>query len=126
MNAEFTQGFARIREELKARITQKVRAASVVMTEEDIDTIQNVIIWMTIDAALQEMLLVTALDPAAWERLKPDLPKIQQVFRDELAFSRTALAELREDTIQRGLEERAPRDAQLRQRTRGRHDEPEQ
>jgi hypothetical protein len=110
MNAEFTLGFARIREELKARITQKVRAASVVMTEEDIDTIQNVIIWMTIDAALQEMLLVTALDPAAWERLKPDLPKIQQVFRDELEFSRTALARLREATIQRRLEDGTARD----------------
>jgi hypothetical protein len=125
MNAEFTQAFARIREELKARITQKVRAASVVMPEEDIDKIQNVIVWMTIDAALQEMLLVTALDPATWESLKHDLPKIQQVFRDELAFSRTALAGLREETIQRGLEEKAAREAQRRQCKQWRHDGPE-
>ena len=105
MNADFTQAFARIRDELKARITHKVRAASLVMAEEEIDKIQNVIVWMTIDAALQEMLLVTALDPAAWESFKHDLPKIQQVFREELEFSRTALARLREETIQRDLED---------------------
>lgn len=104
MDADFTQAFARIRDELRARITGKLRATSLVMTEADIDTIQNVIVWMTIDAALQEMLLVTALDPAAWESLEPDLPKIRQVFRDELEFSRTALARLREDAIQRRLE----------------------
>jgi hypothetical protein len=95
------------------------------MTEEDIDKIQNVIVWMTIDAALQEMLLITPLDPAAWERLKHDLPKIQQVFHDELEFSRTALAGLREDTVQRDLEERAAREEPLRPRKRWRHDEPE-
>jgi hypothetical protein len=125
MNADFTQAFARIRDELKARITHKLRAASLVMTEEDIDQIQNVIVWMTIDTALQEMLLVTALDAPAWESLKHDLPKIHQVFRDELEFSRTALAGLREDTVQRGLEERAARDEPLRQLKRWRHDEPE-
>jgi hypothetical protein len=105
MSADFAQAFARIRDELKARITHKVRAASLVMTEEDIDQIQNVIVWMTIDAALQEMLLVTVLEPAAWESLKHDLPKIQQVFRDELEYSRTALAGLRAETIQRGFED---------------------
>jgi hypothetical protein len=104
MDAEFTQALSHIRDELRARITRKLRATSVVMTKEDIDKIQNVIVWMTIDAALQEMLLVTALDPSAWERLEHDLPKIQQVFREELEFSRTALARLREATIQRRLE----------------------
>jgi hypothetical protein len=111
MNADFAQSFAHIRNELKARITHKLRATTLVMTEEDIDRIQNVIVWMTIDAALQEMLLVTALDPATWENLKHDLPKIQQVFRDELEFSRTALARLREQTIQRSLEDGTARDA---------------
>jgi hypothetical protein len=110
MNADFTQAFVRIRDELKARITHKLRAASLVMTEEEIDKVQNVIVWMTIDPALQEMLLVTALEPAVWENLKHDLPKIQQVFHDELAFSRTALAQLREQTIQRGLEDGAARE----------------
>jgi hypothetical protein len=103
MNADFTQAFVDIRDELRARITHKLRTTSLVMTEEDIDKIQNVIVWMTIDAELQEMLLVTALDPAVWESLKHDLPKIQQVFRDELEFSRTALASLREATVQRRL-----------------------
>jgi hypothetical protein len=110
MDADFTQAFAHIRDELRSRIIHKLRATSLVMTEEDIDKIQNVIVWMTIDAALQEMLLVTALDPSAWERLEPDLPKIRQVFREELEFSRTALVRLREATIQRRLEDGTARD----------------
>ena len=105
MHADFTQAFARICDELKARITHKVRAASLVMTEEDIDKIQNVIIWMTIDAALQEMLLVTVLDPTDWKRLEPDLPKITQVFREELAFARAALMRLKDETVKRRLAE---------------------
>jgi hypothetical protein len=126
MNADFAKAFARIRDELKARITHKLRAASLVMTEEEIDKIQNVIVWMTIDPALQEMLLVTALEPATWERLQPDLPRITQVFREELDFSRTALARLREDTIQRGLEDVAASEEQRRQRNRWRHDAQEE
>ena len=126
MNADFTQAFARIRAELKARITHKLRAASLVMTEEEIDKIQNGIVWMTIDPALQEMLLVTALEPATWERLQPDLPRITQVFREELDFSRTALARLREDTIQRRLEDVAASEEQRRQRNRWRHDAQEE
>ena len=110
MDADFTQAFAHICDELRARITRKLRTTSLVMTEEDIDKIQNVIVWMTIDAALQEMLLVTALDPAAWESLEPDLPKIRRVFREELEFSRTALARLREATIQRRLEDGTARE----------------
>ncbi|HXH10013.1 MAG TPA: hypothetical protein VNP04_09675 [Alphaproteobacteria bacterium] len=122
MNADFTKAFTRIRDELKARITHKLRAASLVMTEEEVDKVQNVIIWMTIDPALQEMLLVTALDPATWERFKPDLPRIKQVFREELEFSRTELARLREETIQGRLHDIAPSEEQLRQRQQWRHD----
>ena len=99
MNADFAKAFARIRDELKARITHKLRTASLVMTDEEIAQVQNVIVWMTIDPALQELLLVTALDAATWERLEPDLPRIKQVFREELEFSRTELARLREDTV---------------------------
>jgi hypothetical protein len=110
MDAEFRQAFAHIRDELRRRITHKLRATSLAMSDEDIDKIQNLIVWMTIDAALQEMLLVSALDPAAWESLEPDLPKIRQVFRDEPEFSRTALARLREATIQRRLEDGTARD----------------
>jgi hypothetical protein len=125
VNADFTKAFARIRDELKARITRKLRAASLVTTEEEIDRVQNVIIWMTIDSALQEMLLVTALDPAPWERFKADLPRIKQVFREELEFSRTELARLREETIQRRLHDIAASEEQSRQCKPWRLDAPE-
>jgi hypothetical protein len=99
----FAEAFAAIRNELKAQITRKVRVAALMVPEEDIAQIQNVIIWMTIDPELQEMLLLTALEPADWERLEPDLPKIRHVFREELAFARAALARLRDETVRRGL-----------------------
>jgi hypothetical protein len=125
MNPDFTQAFARIRDALKVRITHQLRAASLRMTEEESDPVQNVIVWMTIDAALQELLLVTALDAATWERFEPDLPKITQGFRAELEFARTALARLREATVQRGLEHVAQREERRRQRKRWLHDEHE-
>jgi hypothetical protein len=120
MDADFAEAFARLRDELKARIAQKVRAAALMVPEDDIAQIQNVIIWMTIDPELHEMLLVTALAPADWERLEPDLPKIRRVFREELAFARTALMQLKDECVRRGLA-----DERHRQRTQGRHDEPE-
>ena len=120
MDADFAEAFARLRDELKARITQKVRAAALMVPEDDIARIQNVIIWMTIDPELHEMLLVTALPPADWERLEPDLPKIRRVFREELAFARAALMQLKDDCVRRGLA-----DERHRQRTQGWHDEPD-
>jgi hypothetical protein len=105
MNADFAEAFACICDELKARITQKVQAASVMVPEEDLAQIQNVILWMTIDPELQEMLLLTALDPADWARIEPDLPKITQVFREELAFARAALRRLKDETVTRRLAE---------------------
>ncbi len=105
MHPDFAEGFARLRDELKARITQKVQAAGVLVPEEDLAQIQNVILWMTIDPELQEMLLLTALDPADWARLEPDLPKITQVFREELAFARAALMRLKDETVKRRLAE---------------------
>ena len=68
----------------------------------------------------EEMLLVTALAPADWERLEPDLPKIRRVFREELAFARAALMQLKDECVRRGLA-----DERHRQRTQGRHDEPD-
>ena len=103
MISGFAEAFAAIRDELKTRIAQKVHAAGVMVPEDDIAQIQNVILWMTIDPELQEMLLVTALEPADWERLKPDLPKIAQVFHEELAFARAALMRLKDETVRRGL-----------------------
>ena len=67
MISGFAEAFAAIRDELKTRITQKVHAAGVMVPEDDIAQIQNVILWMTIDPELQEMLLVTALAPADGE-----------------------------------------------------------
>jgi hypothetical protein len=101
MTPDFAEAFAYIRDELKARITQKVHAAGVLVPEEDLAQIQNVIMWMTIDPELQEMLLLTALDPADWARLEPDLPKMTQVFREELAFARAALMRLKDETVKR-------------------------
>ena len=118
MISGFAEAFAAIRDELKTRITQKVHAAGVMVPEDDIAQIQNVILWMTIDPELQEMLLVTALEPADWERLEPDLPKIAQVFHEELAFARAALMRLKDETVRRGLA-----DERRRQRTEGLHDE---
>jgi hypothetical protein len=118
MISGFAEAFAAIRDELKTRITQKVQSASVLVSEEDLAQIQNVILWMTIDPELQEMLLVTALEPADWERLKPDLPKIAKVFHEELAFARAALMRLKEETVRRGLA-----DERRRQGTEGLHDE---
>jgi hypothetical protein len=103
MCPDFAEAFAAIHDELKTRITQKVHAASVMVPEQDLAQIQNVILWMTIDPKLQEMLLLTALDPADWARLEPDLPKITQVFREELAFARAALMRLKDETVRRRL-----------------------
>jgi hypothetical protein len=103
MSRDFAAAFARLRDELKARITRKMRAAAVMVTEDDFATIQNVIIWMTIDPELHEMLLVTALLPVDWERLEPELPKISHVFREELAVARAALMSLKEACATRGL-----------------------
>jgi hypothetical protein len=114
MSPDFAEAFAAIRDELKIRITQKVHAASVMASEEDLAQIQNVILWMTIDSELQEMLLLTALDPADWERLEPDLPKITQVFREELAFARAALMRLKDETVKRRLAEERNDDADPR------------
>jgi hypothetical protein len=105
MDPDFAAAFATIRDELKVRITQKVQAAGVRVPEEDLAQLQNVIVWMTIDPELQEMLLLTALDPADWARLEPDLPKITQVFREELAFARAALRRLKDETVTRRLAE---------------------
>jgi hypothetical protein len=118
MISGFAEAFAAIRDELKTRIAQKVHAAGVIVPEDDIAQIQNVILWMTIDPELQEMLLVTALDPGDWERLEPDLPKIAQVFHEELAFARAALMRLKDETVRRGLA-----DERRRQCTEGLHDE---
>ncbi len=120
MRTDFGEAFARLRDELKARITQKVRAAALMVTEDDIAKVQNVIIWMTIDPELHEMLLVTALAPADWERLEPDLPKIRHVFREELAFARAALMQLKDECVRRGLA-----DERRRQFTQWLHDEPD-
>jgi hypothetical protein len=117
----FAEAFASIRDELKTRITQKVQAAGVMVPEHDIAQIQNVILWMTIDPELQEMLLVTALEPADWERLQPDLAKINQVFHEELAFARAALTQLKEETVRHELA-----DERRRQFNRWLHDEPDQ
>ena len=105
MTSDFAEAFAQICDELKARIAQKVQAAGVLVPEEDLAQLQNVIVWMTIDPELQEMLLLTALEPADWARLEPDLPKITQVFREELAFARAALRRLKDETVQRRLAE---------------------
>jgi hypothetical protein len=105
----FAEAFAAIRDELKTRITQKVHAAGVIVPEDDIAQVQNVILWMTIDSELQEMLLLTALEPADWECLEPDLPKIAQVFHEELAFARAALRRLKDETVRRGIENERPR-----------------
>ena len=121
MMSGFAEAFAAICDELKTRITQKVHAAGVMVPEDDIAQIQNVILWMTIDPELQEMLLVTALEPADWERLEPDLPKIAQVFHEELAFARAALRRLKDKTVRRGLA-----DERRRQCTEGLHDELDQ
>ena len=120
MSPDFAEAFARLRDELKARITQKVRAANLMVTEEDIAKVQNVIIWMTIDPELHEMLLVNALAPEDWERLEPDLPKIRHVFREELAFARTALMQLKDECVRRGLA-----DERHRQFTQWLQDEPD-
>ena len=104
MMSGFAEAFAAIRDELKTRITQKAHAAGVIVPEDDIAQVQNVILWMTIDSELQEMLLLTALEPADWECLEPDLPKIAQVFHEELAFARAALRRLKDETVRRGLE----------------------
>jgi hypothetical protein len=101
MTSDFAEAFAQICDELKVRISQKVHAAGVRVPEEDLARLQNVIVWMTIDPELQEMLLVTALDPVDWARLEPDLPKITQVFREELAVARAALRRLKEETVTR-------------------------
>jgi hypothetical protein len=103
MSPGFAEAFARICGELKTRITRKVHAAGMTVAQDDIAQIQNVILWMTIDPELQEVLLMTALDPADWERLEPDLPKIRQVFHEELAFARAALAQLRDETVRHVL-----------------------
>jgi hypothetical protein len=105
MTPDFAEAFARFCDELKTRIAQKVHTAGVLVPEEDLAQLQNVIVWMTIDPELQEMLLLTALDPADWARLEPDFPKITQVFREELAFARAALRRLKEDAVQRRLAE---------------------
>lgn len=105
MSIDFAEAFAAIRDELKTRITQKVNTAGLTVPEEDLAQIQNVILWMTIDPELQEMLLLTALDPADWARLEPDLPKMTQVFREELAFTRAALMRLKDETVKRRLAE---------------------
>jgi len=105
MTLDFAEAFARICDELKVRITQKVQAAGVQVPEEDLAQLQNVIVWMTIDPELQEMLLLTALDPEDWARLEPDLPKITQVFREELTFARAALRRLKDETVTRRLAE---------------------
>jgi hypothetical protein len=118
MISGFAEAFAAIRDKLKTRITQKVHAAGVMVPEDDIAQIQNVILWMTIDPELQEMLLVTALAPADWEHLEPDLPKIAQVFHEELAFARAALMRLKDETVRRGLT-----DELRRQCPEGLHDE---
>ena len=121
MSFDFAEAFARIRDELQTRITRKVEAAGVMVSEGDIAQIQNVILWMTIDPELQEMLLMTALEPADWECLEPDLPKISQVFREELAFARTALTQLKDETVRHALA-----DERRRQFPQGPHDEPDQ
>ena len=118
MMSGFAEAFAAICDELRTRITQKVHAAGVIVPEDDLAQIQNVILWMTIDPELQEVLLMTALDPADWERLEPDLPKIAQVFHEELAFARAALRRLKDETVRRGLA-----DEWRRQCPEGLHDE---
>jgi hypothetical protein len=112
------EAFAAIRDELTTRITQKVHAAGVMVSEDDIAQIHNVILWMTIDPELQEMVLVAALAPRDWERLAPDLPKIAQVFHEELALARAALMRLKGETVRRGLA-----DERRRQCPEGLHDE---
>jgi hypothetical protein len=77
MRPGFAAAFARICDELKTRITRKVLAAGMTVAQDHIAQIQNVILWMTIDRELQEMLLMTVLEPAEWERLEPDLPRIR-------------------------------------------------
>jgi hypothetical protein len=103
MSPGFAEAFARICDELKTRITRKVHAGGVTVAEGDIAQLQHVILWMTIDPELQEMLLMTALDPAEWERLEPDLPKISRVFHEELAFARVALTQLKDETVMHAL-----------------------
>jgi hypothetical protein len=121
MIAGFAEAFASIRDELKTRITQKIHTAGMIVPEDHIAQIQNVILWMTIDPELQEMLLVSALEPADWERLEPDLPKIARVFHQELAFARAALRRLKDETVRRGLA-----DVRRRQGTEGKADELDQ
>jgi hypothetical protein len=67
------------------------------------------------------MLLVTALAPADWERLEPDLPKIAQALREELAFARAALTRLKDEPGRREFA-----DERRRQCTRELHGEPDQ
>jgi hypothetical protein len=83
--------------------TRKVHAAGVTVAEGDIAQLQHVIVWMTIDPERQEVLLMTALEPADWERLEPDPPKIRRVFHEELAFARAALAQLKDETVRHAL-----------------------
>jgi hypothetical protein len=120
MSLDFADAFARIRDELQTRITRKVHAAGVIVPEGDLAQIQNVIVWMTIDSELQEVLLMTALEPAEWERLEPDLPKIRRVFHEELAFARAALTQLKDETVRHALA-----DERRRQSPQGLHDEPD-
>jgi hypothetical protein len=118
MISGFAEAFAAIRDELKARITQKVHATGAIVPEDDVARVQNVILWMTIDPELQEMLLATALAPADWERLEPDLPKIARVFHEELGYARAALVRLKDETVRRGLA-----DERRRQCPEGLHEE---
>ena len=46
---------------------------------------------------------MTVLEPVEWEHLEPDLPEIGQVFHEELAFVRAALAQLRDETVRHAL-----------------------
>ena len=97
------EAFAHICDELKTRIAGKVHAAGTTVAQDDLAQIQNVIVWMTIDPELQEMLLMTVMEPVEWEHLEPDLPKISQVFHEELPFARAALAQLRDGTVRHVL-----------------------
>jgi hypothetical protein len=121
MMSGFAEAFAAIRDALTTRITQKGHAAGVIVPADDLAQSQTVLLWMTIDPELQAMLLLTALAPADWERLEPDLPKIAQVFHAELAFARAALRRLKDETVRRGLA-----DERRRQCPEGLHDELDQ
>jgi hypothetical protein len=118
MISGFAEAFAAIRDELKTRIALKVHAAGLMVPEDDLAQLQHVILGMAIDPERQEMLLVTALAPAEWERLEPALPKIAQVFHGELACARAALRRLKAETVRRGLA-----DGRRRRDPEGLHDE---